>query len=335
METHMTRTITVAGARGGSGASTVAAGIALYTARHASTELVAAELDTTAALLGLAGTQDARTAIAVADRLTLTATPTGSAEIAVIDAQRLDQLDTQPAGLLLIALRGPCYLGLRTITTTTAVRADGIVLLAEPGRSLTRRDVSDVCDVPVMAEIAVTANVARTIDAGLLVTRLHQLREFAALRRYLDRLIDPHDNEAPAPDTAVSHARPSRRKTSSTIATDLPVPLSGTGRPHQGTLWSLHTTRACRDVLFERHGSSLRTLHDSIAFGRARPATSGRHQLHQLGLNRILKSHNIARGRSGTEIRASEMDSVWVRGRTEQRGHRQGTQLVGRRGLPP
>jgi hypothetical protein len=150
--------------------------------------------------------QDARSPINVADRLTLTATPTGSAEIAVIDAQRLDQLDIQLAGLLLVALRGPCYLGLRTITTTSAVRADGIVLLAEPGRSLTRRDVSDVCDVPVMAEIAVTANVARTIDAGLLVTRLQQLREFNALRRYLDRLIDPHDNEAPAPDTAISHA---------------------------------------------------------------------------------------------------------------------------------
>jgi hypothetical protein len=81
-----------------------------------------------------------------------------------------------------------------------------------------------------MAEIAVTANVARTIDAGLLVTRLHQLREFNALRRYLDRLILPHDNEAPAPDTAVSHTHPSHRKTASTTATDLPVPLSGTGR---------------------------------------------------------------------------------------------------------
>jgi hypothetical protein len=226
----MIRTITVAGARGGSGASTLAAGIALYTARYASTELVAAERDTTAALLGLAGTQDARSPIDVADRLTLAATPTGSAKIAVIDAQRLDQLDTQPDGLLLVALRGPCYLGLRTITTTTVVRADGIVLLAEPGRSLTRRDVSDVCDVPVMAEIAVTANVARTIDAGLLVTRLHQLREFSALRRYLDRLIDPHDSEAPAPDTAVSHAHLSCRKTASTIATDLPIPLSGTSR---------------------------------------------------------------------------------------------------------
>ena len=117
----MTRTITVAGARGGSGASTVAAGIALCAARYATTELVAAERDTTAALLGLPGTQDARTAIDVADRLTLTTTPTGSAEIAVIDAQRLDQLDTQPDGLFVVVLRGPCYLGLRTITTTTAV----------------------------------------------------------------------------------------------------------------------------------------------------------------------------------------------------------------------
>ena len=246
----MTRTITVAGARGGSGASTVAAGIALCAARHANTELVAGERATTAALLGLASTQDARTAIDVADRLSLTPTPTGSAEIAVVDAQRLDQLDTQPDGLLLVALRGPCYLGLRTITTTTAVRADGIVLLGEPGRSLTRRDVSDVCDVPVMAEIAVTANVARTIDAGLLVTRLHQLREFGALCRYIDRLMALHDNEAPAPDTAVSHTHPSRRKTVSTIATDLPVPLnSGTSRAR-----GARRRGVAAPVVFNRHG---------------------------------------------------------------------------------
>jgi hypothetical protein len=104
------------------------------------------------ALLGLAGTQDARSPVDVADRLTLTAAPTG-------------------------ALRSPSP---RTW----------------PARSMP--------------------------DSS---SPLHQLREFGALRRYLDRLIDTHDNEAPAPDTAVSHAHPSRRKTASTIATDLPVPL--------------------------------------------------------------------------------------------------------------
>ena len=79
---------------------------------------------------------------------------------------------TRPPGLvLLVVLRGPCYLGLRSIVAS-GLQADGIVLLVEAGRSLTRRDVGDVCGVPVVAQIPVTANVARTIDAGLLVTRL-------------------------------------------------------------------------------------------------------------------------------------------------------------------
>jgi len=60
-----------------------------------------------------------------------------------VDALRLDQLDTQPDGLLLVALHGPCDFGLRTITTMTAVHADGIVVIMEPGRSLIWPDVSD------------------------------------------------------------------------------------------------------------------------------------------------------------------------------------------------
>ena len=147
--------------------------------------------------------------------------------MAVVDAQRLDQLDARPGGLFVVVLRGPCYLGLRTITTC-GVRADGIVLLMEPGRSLTRRDVSDVCDVPVIAEIAVTANVARTIDAGLLVARLDRLPEFNALRRHLNSLVSAHDNDAATPNSTLSHMRTSRPKTVFTSVTDLPVPLSGT-----------------------------------------------------------------------------------------------------------
>ena len=97
----------------------------------------------------------------------------------VSDEQRLhlDRLDARPGGLFVVVLRLPCYLGARTITTC-GVRADGIVLFIEPARSLTRRDVSDVCDVRLIAEIAVTANVARTIDAGLLVSRPRSTPEF-------------------------------------------------------------------------------------------------------------------------------------------------------------
>jgi CO dehydrogenase nickel-insertion accessory protein CooC1 len=65
---HMTaRTITVAGARGGSGTTTVAAATALVLAGHAATELVAAERDTTAALVGLTGPHDGCAPIKVAE----------------------------------------------------------------------------------------------------------------------------------------------------------------------------------------------------------------------------------------------------------------------------
>ena len=100
------------------------------------------------------------------------------------------------------------------------------MLLVEPGRSLTRRDVADVCDVPVLAEIAVTANVVRTIDAGLLVSRLHRLLEFNALRRDLNGLATAHDNETPTPQHDPHGHTRRAQKTASTSVSDL---LSGTG----------------------------------------------------------------------------------------------------------
>jgi Mrp family chromosome partitioning ATPase len=96
---HMTaQTITVAGGRGGRGTSTVAAATALLLARHAATELVAAERDTTAALLGLTGPHDGCVPLKVGERLTLVSTPSGTAEMAVVDAQRLDQSTHGRAG---------------------------------------------------------------------------------------------------------------------------------------------------------------------------------------------------------------------------------------------
>jgi len=64
------QTITIAGARGGSGTTTVAAATALLLGGHAATELVAAERDATAALLGLTGTLDGCAPLEVVERLT-------------------------------------------------------------------------------------------------------------------------------------------------------------------------------------------------------------------------------------------------------------------------
>jgi hypothetical protein len=65
----------------------------------------------------------------------------------------------------------PCYLALRRAARLHS-RPRGVVLMSEPGRALTARDVQSVVGSPVVAEITVADGVARSVDAGLLATRL-------------------------------------------------------------------------------------------------------------------------------------------------------------------
>lgn len=74
------------------------------------------------------------------------------------------------AGLSLLVLR-PCYIALRR-ALAAPLRPSGVVLVEEPGRSLGRRDIEDVLGVPVRAQIPWDPAVARSVDAGLLGTRL-------------------------------------------------------------------------------------------------------------------------------------------------------------------
>lgn len=64
-----------------------------------------------------------------------------------------------------------CFLSLRR-ALAAPVRPSEIVLLSEPGRSLSRRDIEDCLGAPVVAEVAVDPLVARAVDAGLLASRL-------------------------------------------------------------------------------------------------------------------------------------------------------------------
>jgi len=64
-----------------------------------------------------------------------------------------------------------CFLSLRR-AQTVPLRPSEVVLLTEPGRSLTRRDIEDCVGAPVVAEVAVDPLVARAVDAGLLASRL-------------------------------------------------------------------------------------------------------------------------------------------------------------------
>lgn len=64
-----------------------------------------------------------------------------------------------------------CFLALRR-AVAAPLRPSEVVLLREPGRSLTRSDVEECLGAPVVAEVTVDPGVARAVDAGLLATRL-------------------------------------------------------------------------------------------------------------------------------------------------------------------
>jgi cellulose biosynthesis protein BcsQ len=74
-----------------------------------------------------------------------------------------------------------CFLSLRR-ALIAPLRPSEVVLLTEPGRSLTRLDVEDCLGAPVVAEVTVDPRVARAVDAGLLASRLPK-----ALARELGR----------------------------------------------------------------------------------------------------------------------------------------------------
>lgn len=63
----------------------------------------------------------------------------------------------------------PCYLTLRRATRLP--RPDGVVVVREPGRALTVRDVEAVLGVPVVATVPFDPAVSRAVDAGLLSSR--------------------------------------------------------------------------------------------------------------------------------------------------------------------
>lgn len=90
----------------------------------------------------------------------------------VIDAGRLDLTDSlrelRPTHLLVIR---PCYLALRATVSSTRTW-DGLVVVRPPDRVLTTRDVVNVTGLPAIAEVDMSADVARAVDAGVFGSRL-------------------------------------------------------------------------------------------------------------------------------------------------------------------
>jgi hypothetical protein len=151
----------------------------------------------TAALLGVAPPD--QLPAEVLPRLVLAQEASGEAELTIIDAGTVTKASASSRASgdrRLGVLRGPCYIALRTLLAGQH-RPDGIVLVAEPGRALNERDVTDVTGLDVVATVPVTPGVARTIDAGLLTARSRSQREFGGLRRWLTTQLDPFPTRPP------------------------------------------------------------------------------------------------------------------------------------------
>ncbi|MGH9155779.1 MAG: hypothetical protein ACRD1K_08120 [Acidimicrobiales bacterium] len=202
----------VAGARGGQGTTTVATVLAILAAGHEPVRLLSTRPDDVCGLTGCARPQRWVTPALVCPRLTLNGTAAEDDEkalgepeadqrcstptLTVADLGRLDSALCEPAvddernTRRWLVVRGPCYLSLRA-AIDHPWQPDGVVLLAEPGRALGALDVTDVLGVPVVAQVPVEAAVARVIDAGLLLARLHRLSAFRSLARLTTSLSDP------------------------------------------------------------------------------------------------------------------------------------------------
>ncbi len=184
------------GIRGGHGTTTVALAAAVTLATRGPTRVFAHDRRALCAIVGIA--HDGLP-IPLAEHLDLAPEEHDGD---VVDAGTLERyFDEEPfddelaqrrqstsAGLRIGVLRGPDYLGLRTLCEHAEAHLDGLVVLSEPGRALDARDVEHVSGRPVVAVVDHSPVVARTIDAGLLVQRLDRLREFAQLRTWITQI---------------------------------------------------------------------------------------------------------------------------------------------------
>ena len=192
--------------KGGTGTTVVSAGFALVSSKSRSSALVDLGGDSPAAL-GLAdppgpGVHDwlqspsadgealLRLMVPVTDSLQLLpcghrgrpVAPQRWADLAVALASLapsvvVDAGPGEPATELLasaaqsLLVTRQCYLALRRVVAD-GPRPTGVVLVTEPGRALTSRDVEHAVGAPVVAEIPWDPAISRAVDAGMLCTRM-------------------------------------------------------------------------------------------------------------------------------------------------------------------
>lgn len=66
----------------------------------------------------------------------------------------------------------PCYLALRRAMRNDLSVYDGVITFTQEGRALTSRDLRDILDKPIIANIPWIPEIARSIDAGVFARRI-------------------------------------------------------------------------------------------------------------------------------------------------------------------
>lgn len=167
--------------RHGQGLTTVALALAVAaTADDREVALISEHLDDLCAMAGLA-TVEPGGELRLAPRLVAASHPRLFGDL-TIEEVTVGATSHGPADLTLMVLRGPDYLSLRT-ASSSGLAADGVVLIREPWRALAPADVTSVLGAPVVAEIGHSDSVARSIDAGLILSRGSALAAFRPLAR--------------------------------------------------------------------------------------------------------------------------------------------------------
>ena len=192
----MTTTVILVGARGGSGTSTVAATLALHAAAVAPTALLTHDPTAMARLLGTTGAPPAPDRPFTAGPCLTVAGLDGPRDpVTIIDAGCAAAAKELPSdGQRYAVVRGPCYLALSTLVSLPDLRPDGVILVAEPGRSLSAADTSAILGIPVVATVPVRPSIARLIDAGLLAGKPSEIPGLDHLHSTLVRRGDPFIN---------------------------------------------------------------------------------------------------------------------------------------------
>ena len=155
------KTVNLFGIKGGVGTTTVAAALAIITARLGIGTIGVSsrwtDEDALAAVLGT-GTLPNPGTMVLPDVRFGRDPREGDPRVSIVDcgSELRNVRMTSPGDVNLIVARG-CYIGLRRYTREVGdwnrSQFHGVILLDEPGRALAKREVGDVTGLPVLATI--------------------------------------------------------------------------------------------------------------------------------------------------------------------------------------